>query len=248
MKNSKSHSGKRISTGIRFLFPLLTLLCLAGFAGSLIFPNEVLDTYHMNMSEEEGDVPFLLPLSYEQPILYEIDTAGRRMQGIQLGISKRGLPQTGQILCYNVSTGGRTVSENVYSIEEGDELQYVFLPFSRPDLCYGKICVSLWVSTDSERLGEDRVAALEANHREVETAITTVPAEYVTAFFGETAGSGAVLSQEYQTGEAKRPSLKGSHIYSHNTYPFLYDFRILTFVFLAVSMTLPYADRERRGA
>lgn len=248
MKNPKNHSGKRIHTGVKLLFPLLTVLCLAGFIVSLIFPNEVLDTYHMNMSEEEGDVSVLLPLSYDQPIVYEIDTAGRKMQGIQLGISKRGSGQTGQKLCYNVSVGGRVVSENVYSIEEGDTLQYVYLPFSHPELCSGRLSVSLQLDSDTDRLDEDAVAALEANHREVKGTATVLPEGFKIALAEEGAGSGAVYRQVNRIEKEKSPSLKGSHIYSHNTYPFLYDFRILTFVFLAVSMTLPFADRERRTA
>ena len=245
MKNPKSHSGKKAIAGIRILFPLLTVLCLAGFIGSLIFPNEVLDTYHMNMSQEEGDLLVLLPLSYDEPILYEIDTAGKAMQGVQLGIHKRGLSQQGQKLVYTVSTSAGVVSENIYSIEEGGDLQYVFLPFANPKSCVGKLTIALKLQAD-ERLGEDQTAALEANHRQVPGTETILPEGMESRPEQEGYGSAALYRELYHIEKDRSPSLRGSHIYSHNTYPFLYDFRILTFVFLAVWMTLPRRERERR--
>lgn len=46
-----------------FILPICTLLCLAGFIGSYLFPNEVLDTYEVNMKEDEKDEEFVWPLT-----------------------------------------------------------------------------------------------------------------------------------------------------------------------------------------
>ncbi|MCR4896110.1 MAG: hypothetical protein K5891_04965, partial [Lachnospiraceae bacterium] len=74
--NNKNGTGKKKAVWPNLVFPLLTVICLAGFIGSLIFPNSVLDTIHVNMQEEEGEDVILLPLSYEYPILYRVDTQG----------------------------------------------------------------------------------------------------------------------------------------------------------------------------
>jgi hypothetical protein len=66
-----------------------------------------------------------------------------------------------------------------------------------------------------------------ANHRAVDGAVTTAP---------------AVVTEL----SAADVSLKCSYIYTHETYPFLYDFRLLTFVFLAASMTVSYSSRKKK--
>ncbi|MCR5417979.1 MAG: hypothetical protein K6E84_03610 [Lachnospiraceae bacterium] len=242
MKKAKGPTGKKKIGIARILFPLLTLLCLAGFIGSLIFPNEVLDTYKVNMSEEEGDETTLLPLSYVEPISYEIDTAGRAMKGVQLGISKRGQTQSGQILHYDVYAGGNKVSENVYDLSAGEDLQYVYLPFVNDTACSGSLRIELKLDAGAGELPEEERAALEANHRQID-GIETVLYEGAATSDPDAADPDATDPDAAGQGV---PNLRGSHIYSHNTYPFLYDFRILTFVFLAVSMALP--RRERRSA
>ncbi|MCR5281952.1 MAG: hypothetical protein K6E18_01140, partial [Lachnospiraceae bacterium] len=195
-----------------------------GFIGSLIFPNSVLDTIHVNMQEEEGEDVILLPLSYEYPILYRVDTQGRPLQGVQPGIHKRGWDQQGQRLRYTVFVGGQIVSENVYEISEGFDEQFVYLPFADPDACTGKLEIAFLLEADTKAEPE-MCAALEANHTEVK--------DYETVVYDELAD------------EVGACSLKGSLIYSHNTYPLLYDMRILTFLFLAVSMTLTFKGRRK---
>ena len=222
--NNKNSTGKKKAAWPNLVFPLLTVFCLAGFIGSLIFPNSVLDTIHVNMQEEEGEDVILLPLSYEYPILYRVDTQGRPMQGIQPGIHKRGQDQQGQRLRYTVSVGGSVVSENVYEISEGFDEQFVYLPFANAEACSGKLEIAFLLEGDSQMEPEER-AALEANHNRVKDCETLVYEELEST--------------------DKPYSLKGSHIYSHNTYPFLYDMRILTFLFLAVSMTLTFRGRRK---
>ncbi|MCR4691793.1 MAG: hypothetical protein K5739_10645 [Lachnospiraceae bacterium] len=222
MGTHKNKNTKR-KKWVNLIFPLLTLFCLAGFIGSLIFPNYVLDTYIVNMEEEEGDTMVLLPLSYDAPITLKIDTKGRPMKGVQLGIRKRGGDQSGQILVYDVYAGDAKVSENRYDIASGDDGQYVYLPFANYEQCTGQIAVKLQLAGEGKRLSPEQTAALEANHRKSED-IETVLYEGCLA-----------------EGEC---SLRGSHIYTHATYPFLYDARILTFIFLAVSMTLSFKGKE----
>ena len=70
-----------------------------------------------------------------------------------------------------------------------------------------------------------------ANHTEVKDTVTT-PAQTDT--------------DTQQTGvTAENVSLKCSYIYTHNTYPFLYDCRLLTFVFLAASMAVCYPRKKK---
>lgn len=121
------------------ILPLITLFCLAGFIGSLLFPNKVLDTYVINMSEEEGDTEILLPLSHvaQRQVAYRVDTSERPMRGIQIGINKQGREITGSCLRYQVyaaektqkmdvaqiTAKGQPLSDSLYDLSQGDNLQ-----------------------------------------------------------------------------------------------------------------------------
>ncbi len=262
-KNGKNNVRKGASPAA-IIFPLLTLICLAGFIGSLIFPNHVLNTFIMNMDQEEGDREVLLPLSYEKPLLYRIDTQGKALQGVQLGIHKRGLSQEGQLLSYNVKVDGSVVSENVYSLSQGDDLQYVYLPFQNPENCIGNPEVSFLLQTDpaagAAELPIERRAALTANFSTVDGTETILydGAEIVEETKENSGDSEKDETISDSTDEQRldrenadkidkneKPALKGSHIYSHDTYPFLYDARLLTFIFLAVSMTVAFRGQYK---
>ena len=85
------------------ILPMCTLLCLAGFIGSFLFPNEVLDTYRVNMKEEEADLECIQPLAMEEDsLIYHMSTDGRVMKGIQIGIAKSGAVMDGVTLVYRV--------------------------------------------------------------------------------------------------------------------------------------------------
>ena len=266
--NNKNSTKKKKAGWPNLVFPLLTVICLAGFVCSLLFPNSVLDTIGMNVQQEEGEVTVLLPLSYDSPILYSVDTQGRPMQGIQPGIHKRGWDQAGQRLRYQVLLGDQLVSDNVYDISQGFDLQYVYLPFANADACSGKLTIKLFLEGDTKEPVE-RCAALEANFTPVKDCETTVyegieialSEEDTEAEDGDKTEDAATSDETEETEEtpdaqellesAKEQSrqtpysLKGYHIYSHNTYPLLYDMRILTFLFLAVSMTLTFKGRRK---
>ncbi|MBD5545388.1 MAG: hypothetical protein HDR01_14405 [Lachnospiraceae bacterium] len=209
------------------LLPMLTLFCLAGFIGSLIFPNEVLDTNTANMEESEED--FYLPMEQEGHVTridYEMTTEARPLKGIQIGIHKNGgqLNGTGLKYCVYVKEAGQEkydlVSENVYELgSQAYDFQYVYLPFSHSEKCRGQIRVTFELEP-GEGGSLKEVPSLRANKNVLEDTVT-----------GYTEGDSRTILEG---------GLMISYIYSHDTYPFLYDFRILTFVFLAASMTLSY--------
>ena len=85
------------------ILPIGTLLCLAGFIGSYLFPNEVLDTYQVNMTEAEDDEETVhLFTGAEDEFGYVMETDARALKGFQIGISKNGAALTGTELIYRV--------------------------------------------------------------------------------------------------------------------------------------------------
>ena len=209
------------------VLPILTLLCLAGFIGSYIFPNTVLDTFVINMAEEEGDTEVLLPLSLQTPIVYEMNTKGLPLRGIQVGIHKRGYALTRTNLIYSVYVGEECICNNVYEVASGDDLQYVYLPFENYEKCIGDIRIVFLLDADEE--DPEAYPALMANHAKIE-------------------GTATIAENRPEGEEDTEVSLKCNHIYTHNTYPFLYDCRLLTFVFLAATMAVNYPKRKKEGA
>lgn len=208
---------EKICGKVYIILPVITFLCFAGFIGSLVFPDTVLDTYEVNMKEDEGDEEVALSLQGENHITYEMNTNGLAMRGIQVGINKQGKDLKG-ILHYDVyllkDNSKNLVSSNVYSLEEGFDLQYVYLPYNEYEKCVGNIMIDFYTEGNTE---EAQSPAIMANHKMTENTKTSCTID------SEFAGS-----------------LKGSYIYTHKTYPFLYDFRIMTCIFLAVSMTVQY--------
>ncbi len=230
------------------LLPIGTLLCLAGFIGSYLFPNEVLDTYEVNMKEEEGDEEFLWEMTgAEDEIGYAMETDGRALKGFQIGVSKRGAALTGMELVYRVYElpEGVSLTEELPSQIQSGELslileksydlgtcldgQYPYLPFDEEGLCKGKLYITFTCRVNDNTEGV--MPALFANHSEVEHA-----ASYRSG----------VLAEDDLKGERKPEMIKHYYIYSHNTYPLLYDCRVLTFVFLAASATVCYPRIIRR--
>lgn len=210
------------------ILPILTLLMFAGFIGSLIFPKEVLDTIKVNVTEEEGDTEYKVELSDVEAISYEMNTAGSPMKGIQVGISKEGVSQEGVTLRYQVyehkaekeNRFGELLSDNIYEIAQGDELQYVYLPFENSEKCLGDIIICF---TYESGQAIEKAPALLFNHKVIDNTITRKGEEILDG------------------------TLKSMYIYTHDTYPLLYDFRLMTFVFLAVSMTVSYPKLKRKG-
>ncbi len=207
------------------ILPIITLLCLAGFIGSYVFPNTVLDTYVINMTEEEEDTEVLLPLSLQIPIEYKMNTGGLAMRGIQVGIHKRGHALEKTNLIYSIYAGEECISHNMYEVAAGDDLQYVYLPFENYEACVGELKITFVLDAAEEN--PDAFPALMANHAQVKDAKT-------------------IAENRLDQSQNEEVALKCNYIYTHDTYPFLYDFRLLTFIFLAASMTVMYPKRKKK--
>lgn len=255
-----------------FILPIGTLLCLAGFIGSYLFPNEVLDTYEVNMKEEEGDTEFVQPLTgAEDEIGYVMETDGRALKGFQIGISKGGAALEGTELVYRVyklpelsenkgeamqseasgDEGGTVQSEVSGNMEgipstiqpEGLSLlleksydlgacldgQYPYLPFDDEGICKGRLYIAFTYRSNGNEEGV--LPGIFVNHHKVDNA----------ASYRE-----GKLFCETQNEKETPVMIKCYYIYSHDTYPLLYDCRVLTFVFLAASMTVCYPRLKKK--
>lgn len=249
---------KVISKYAYMILPIGTLLCLAGFIGSYLFPNEVLDTYEVNMKEAEGDQEFMIPFTggISDEIGYAMETDGRELKGIQIGISKGGASLSGANLVYRVYklpedanlqeltpeqlnenlNDASIILENYYDLGNCMDGQYLYLPFDKnrstdeTKRCSGKLYITF--SYDSNGNTERVTPALFANHGIVKNAATYQAGEIVV---------------DEIAGKQLPQMIKHYYIYSHNTYPLLYDSRVLTFVFLAASMTVAYPHGKGKG-
>lgn len=253
--------------------PICTLLCLAGFIGSYLFPNEVLDTYKVNVAEEEGDAEFIQYFTGAQDeIGYIMETDGRAMKGFQIGISKNGQALAGTELIYrvyalneanrnNMSASMHQASDDVDGQEDGqedakesavdapkyeideflvDEVdvsamtlldeesydlgtcmdgQYPYLPFGN-ELCSGKLYITLTYRANGNT---EPCPGVFMNHSEISHAAT-----YIN-------------HQKFQG------NIKCYYIYTHDTYPFLYDSRVMLCIFLAATACVSFPAFSKKG-
>lgn len=230
------------------ILPIITLLCLAGFIGSYLFPNEVLDTYEVNMQEAEGDNELTGSLTgAEDEIGYVMEMDGRALKGIQIGIAKNGASLEGTELLYRVyrlpdefsmenlpseMAGVKTelILEKSYDLGACLDGQYPYLPFDGEEFCSGKLYITFTFRANGG--GEGVMPGLFMNHGKVDKAATYIGGEQRT---------------DVINGEETPQMIKSYYIYSHDTYPLLYDARVLTFVFLAASATVSYPRLRRKG-
>ena len=213
--------------------PIGTLLCLAGFIGSYLFPNEVLDTYKVNVTEEEGDTEFVQYFTgAENEIGYIMETDGRAMKGFQIGISKNGQSLEGTELVYRVYA----LSEEKYLAEEVDissmtlldeevydlgtclDGQYPYLPFGN-ELCMGKIYITLTYRANGNT---EPAPGIFMNHSEILHVAT------------------------YVDGKKMDGNLKCYYIYTHDTYPFLYDSRVMFCILLAATACVAFPAYSKK--
>lgn len=237
MKNLFSKLFDNLKKKLNIILPIITLLCFAGFVGSLFFPNKVLDTNKVNMQESDEDFYIALKEADESiKVCYMMETEARPLQGVQVGISKNGKQLAGASLQYSVFVQNANseddeenedvwteVSENIYDLgSQAYDFQYAYLPFTNSKQCQGKVLIIFAYAPGNYGKSEDYVS-LRFNHTTVDKHASSIVRN----------------SKEEEAGG----ELMVSCIYSHNTYPFLYDFRILSFVFMAVSMTLQFGNR-----
>ena len=158
--------------------PIGTLLCLAGFIGSYLFPNEVLDTYKVNVTEEEGDMEFVQFFTgAENEIGYIMETDGRPMKGFQIGISKNGQALEGTELVYRVydKSSMTLLDEEVYDLGACLDGQYPYLPFGN-ELCTGKIYITFTYRANGNT---EPAPGIFMNHSEIPHVATYVDGEKI---------------------------------------------------------------------
>lgn len=198
------------------LLPLMTLLLLVLLIVSFLIPKKVIDTYKVNISEEEGDAEYLLSLEADHVITHQLNTESRPMLGIQVALSKNGAIYKQSVLYYDVySTETQTLlSHNEYLLSQGEDLQYVYLPFDNYKSCLDEITISFrYENRDDSSV---KAPSLIANARQLTTGKTLVDQRIIEG------------------------NIKCMYIYTHNTYPLVYDLRIILLVFLAASMSVSW--------
>lgn len=201
----------------RMILPVITISLALLLVLSCLFPKQVIDTYKMNMDEEYTEE--LLPLEEGSVISYTMNTGARPIKGIQPGIGRQGGSFNEGILRYRVylTEGNLLVSDNQYALKEGEDLQYVYLPFSEYEECIGDIRIDFTYESGGD---ENEAPALLINSFRKEATLTV------------------------KNGEELTGGLKGYSVYTHDTYPLVYDLRILLCIFLAACMTLPSGGKK----
>ncbi len=215
--------------------PMITLFCLAGFIGSYLVPNRVLDTYLVNVTEDTKEEVSTAFLEKDKYLCYEFSTNNvgnltDQFEGIQVWVDKNGQSfETGTLL-YDVYLRNEEesaadylkrepISKNQYSLQTVSDGQDVFLPVLQASECKGMLAI-VFSYVDSSG-NYDKVPGLLMN-QQLNTKNSTRYA-----------------------GEEEQGALKAKYVYARDSYPFLYDFRILTFVFLAVTMTCQFPFHKK---
>lgn len=232
-----------------FILPMATVGLALLLVLSYLFPNKVLDTYQMNISAE-GVIEEAVDLPEGSIISYAMNTGQRPLRGIQPGLGLQGGLFLEGILRYRVYRQGSNtpVSDNEYSLKEvseGIRDRY----FERKDsedaeaLFYEPMYLYLPLDNYTECKGEIRIEfTYESNGETVE--YIGEPAEEQSAgrrivpclFVNEVRREG---TRTEHNGKVLTGGLTGYYVYTHNTYPLVYDLRILVFVCLAASAVTP---------
>lgn len=206
-----------IEKHIAYVLPLITVVLVIMLVVSYMIPKKVIDTYKTNMTEQNGDSERILSLDEGHVIAYHMNTGSRPMMGIHVGIAKSGNTyDTAALICEVYTADGEKVSENGYLLSQGEDLQYAYIPFADYEKCSGDITIQFMYRSGSD-------------------AGVSAPGLLV---------NGTELTNAYieVDGEKFDGNLKTMSVYTHDTYPLVYDLRILVAVFLAASMTVNYRD------
>lgn len=232
-----------------FILPMATVGLALLLVLSYLFPNKVLDTYQMNISAE-GMIEETVALPEGSVVSYAMNTGQRPLRGIQPGLGLQGGLFSEGVLRYRVYRQGNDtpVSDNVYSLKEVSEGVrdhyfartdteaaesllyepiYLYLPFDNYEDCKGEIRIEFTYESN----GETVEYIGEADEGEG-VGRTIVPCLFVN----EVRREGTRTQQNDQT---LAGGLTGYYVYTHNTYPLVYDLRILVFVGLAASAVTP---------
>ncbi len=232
---------KQILHNIRtYLLQLITVGVALLLVASWLLPNRVLDTYEMNLTGSE-DKEWMIALSEGSDVSYTMNTGNRPLRGIQPGISLQGGQfAEGQIRCQVYTEPSHTlVSDNAFPLSElthnmqanldagadpalSMEAMYTYIPFTDYQACEGDIVLVFTYESRGEQ-----------------------PSAFAGVDAGEVIVPGILVNsvQKDQTktsvdGEILEGGLCGYTVYTHNTYPLLYDLRLLFVVLLAASMAV----------
>ncbi len=173
------------------------------------------------MTEAEGDEELTVYfLDTDTEFTYVFETEDRPLKGIQVGVDKGGKAFDGYDLVYKVSLATDLITSGTgepgyryigrYPLSECMDGQYPYLPIEGDDI-KGMVAVHFTIDDTNAPVKEDRLPGLFANHGSANDAYTLC------------------------NRERKDYLLKTMYVYSHDTYPLLYDSRIMLFVFLAAT-------------
>lgn len=184
------------------------ITAVLGIAFSYIYPNEVLYSTDVNIDE---DSDYKIPLSEGNYIEYKCNSGINPMAGIQVWICKEGNEFTEGKIIYEVYNGDSTVlfGTGEQLLNDIYNLQFVFLPFKGMKECKGDLTIKFYcVGTG--------VAApvLIANQKKIEAVSTSVDGNLISG------------------------NLKVSNIYIKNTYPLVFDLKVMLTMFVTVFFTL----------
>lgn len=205
-----------IQQNIAWILPILTISMAALLVISYLVPKKVIDTYKTNITEEDGDEEYLIPLDFESTITYHMNTGNRPIMGMHIGVAKNGnVFQDETIICRVFADNQKIpVSENAYSLNQGEDVQYVYIPFQNYEACMGDITIVFNFKSSNQVTGF--YPSILANGKEITNAYTQI------------------------NGDRIEGNIKNIYIYTHNTYPLVYDLRILAALFAAASMAVNY--------
>ncbi len=212
---------KFIQHNITWILPLITLIMIVLLVFSYLIPKKVIDTYKTNMMEEDGDEEYLIPLEPKSKITYHMNTGNRPIFGMHIGVAKNGNSyQDETIICKVYANNQKIpVSENAYLLNQGEDIQYAYIPFKNYEACEGDITIEFSFTPSEQNIAS--YPSILANGREITNAYTKI------------------------NGDRIEGNIKNIYIYTHNTYPLVYDLRILVALFIALSMTINYKSHRR---
>lgn len=201
---------------------IFIIFCILIMAMALILsyvkPRQALDTYEINMQENND---YNIEIDKATTVEYYCDTGEKPLNGVQMGITRQGHEYTdGRIVCTVFKADDKSVLGSVsQNLNEILQVQYVYFPFTQMTQYSGNIIISFtYEGNDTE------YPAIIANDNTTENSKTLVNGREISG------------------------SLKAYYIYSHNTYPLVFDLKIFLAIFITVFFTLPFGNKKNQKA
>lgn len=200
---------------------IFVLLCIAaaiaGLVISYVFPNKILVTREVNV---ETGSEYYIPLTKESIIEYRCNSGDTPMIGIQIGISKEGAEFTDGKIVYEIyDNAGTLLGTGEQLLKDIFDVQDVYLPFPGSTQYSGDLLIKFTYA------GSEAVApSLIANKKETvedEKAATIVDGSQIAG------------------------NLRSYYIYSRNTYPLVFDLKVMLAIFVTVFFTLDSKKKKK---